>query len=69
MAVTATQPRAPHKPRPAIAISEDLMKMCVAQRYTDMRMVGKQLCAIRRFNFTTAVLVGITVWGYDRRYC
>ena len=28
-----------------------------------------QLCGIRRFNFTSAVVVGVDPVGYRRRYC
>jgi hypothetical protein len=37
--------------------------------YEKMRLVGGLICAIKRFNFTTAVVVGLEATSYDRRYC
>ncbi|MBB3180956.1 hypothetical protein FHW64_005395 [Variovorax sp. Sphag1AA] len=28
-----------------------------------------EVCAIKKFNFTTAVVVGLHAQGYERRYC
>ncbi len=44
-------------------------QMLIAAGYVDIRMVGTQLCALKRFNFTTAVFVGLDEVGYQRRYC
>ena len=43
--------------------------MLLASGYTDLRVVDGVLCAVRRFNFTTAILVGLDPVGYERRYC
>ena len=40
-----------------------------ANGYTDIRVLHGQVCALKRFNFTTAVVVDIGVAGYQRRYC
>ena len=50
-------------------ISSDLTSMLLAAGYSDLRVLGRELCGIKRFNFTTAVVVGLDVSGYQRRYC
>lgn len=40
-----------------------------AQGYSDICVRAKVLCAIKDFNFTTAVVVGLDPVGYERRYC
>jgi hypothetical protein len=47
----------------------DWTKELTAIGYTNIRLVGGLICAIRRFNFTTAVVVGLEATSYDRRYC
>lgn len=63
---TRTQPSSPitsqlanHPWAPALA----------ADGYTDICEREGALCGIRRFNFTTAVVVGVDPVGYHRRYC
>jgi len=46
-----------------------LMESLSANGYTDLRMLRGKLCAVKRFNFTTAIVVGMDVVGYERRYC
>lgn len=41
----------------------------LASGYSDIRPVRGLLCAILRFNFTTALVVGLDDAGYQRRYC
>lgn len=36
--------------------------------HTRHRRAG-QWCAVRRFNFTTAIVVGLDALAYSRRYC
>jgi len=48
---------------------DPLHAMLLASGYTDLRVVDGVLCAVRRFNFTTAILVGLDPLGYERRYC
>jgi hypothetical protein len=40
-----------------------------AQGYSGIRERNGQICAIQRFNFTTAIVVGLDPAGYQRRYC
>ncbi|KWT64595.1 hypothetical protein APY03_7571 [Variovorax sp. WDL1] len=48
---------------------DPLHAMLLASGYTDLRVVDGVLCAVRRFNFTTAIIVGLDPVGYVRRYC
>ena len=43
--------------------------MLEAQGYRGLCERAGQLCAIRRFAYTTAILVGLDPVGYQRRYC
>ncbi|MDM0110220.1 hypothetical protein QTH97_35385 [Variovorax sp. J22R24] len=43
--------------------------MLLASGYTDLRVIEGVQCAVRRFNFTTAIVVDIDPVGYQRRYC
>ena len=45
------------------------MEMPAANGYTDLRMLAEQVCAIKHFNYTTAVVVGLHGMSYQRRYC
>lgn len=49
--------------------SPTLLEMHAANGYSDLRTLGEQVCAIKQFNFTTAVVVGLDSVGYQRRYC
>jgi hypothetical protein len=40
-----------------------------SQGYCQIRVVGATVCAFRRFNFTTGLVVGLSFEGYERRYC
>ncbi|MDM0030384.1 hypothetical protein [Variovorax saccharolyticus] len=40
-----------------------------AQGYSDLCVRAKAWCAIKNFNFTTAIVVGLDPAGYERRYC
>ncbi|MDM0118084.1 hypothetical protein QTI66_39115 [Variovorax sp. J22R133] len=51
------------------ADSSSLMDSLSASGYTDLRMLRGKLCAVKQFNFTTAIVVGMDVVGYERRYC
>jgi hypothetical protein len=50
-------------------LDEALAQSLSANGYTDIRMLHGQICALKRFNYTTAVVVDIGVAGYQRRYC
>ena len=43
--------------------------MLLAAGYVDLRLIAGTLCAFHRFNFTTAIVVGLDPVGYQRRYC
>lgn len=49
--------------------SPDLISMLLAAGYSDLRTLGREVCGIKRFDFTTAVVVGLDASGYQRRYC
>lgn len=49
--------------------SSDLTSMLIAAGYSDLRTLGREVCGIKRFNFTTALVVGLDAAGYERRYC
>ncbi|MNL15574.1 hypothetical protein D3C87_1365680 [compost metagenome] len=36
---------------------------------TDICVLQGQVCAVKQFNYTTAVVVGLDDVGYQRRYC
>lgn len=55
-----------HKPA---TVSSNLVQMLLASGYADIRALGDQVCAVKQFNFTTAVVVGLDDVGYQRRYC
>ena len=40
-----------------------------AQGYESLCERSGKTCAIHRFNYTTAILVGLDPIGYERRYC
>ena len=44
-------------------------KSLQAQGYSGICQRDGLLCAIKRFNFTTAIVVGLDPVGYQRRYC
>jgi hypothetical protein len=69
--ITATA-RTPESAGPrskAPAVSSDLVSVLLASGYEDIRALADQVCAVKRFNFTTAVVVGLDDVGYQRRYC
>lgn len=46
-----------------------MMERLSANGYTEIRTLLDQVCALKHFNFTTAVVVGVDELGYQRRYC
>ena len=47
-----------------------LEQFLTEQGYTDLRMIeGRGLCGIRRFIFTTGLVYGLNMAGYEGRYC
>lgn len=48
----------------------DFLQALEAQDYEALRICGASgLCAIKQFNFTWGVVVGMDPVAYDRRYC
>lgn len=47
----------------------ELVAALEAGGYDDLRTIGEVICGIRRFNYTTAIVVGLDEAGYERRYC
>lgn len=45
------------------------MSTLAAEGYDDLRAINGVICAIRRFNYTAAIVVGLDEAGYERRYC
>lgn len=45
------------------------MEALSANGYTDICTRRDQVCGVKQFNFTTAVVVGLDAIGYQRRYC
>lgn len=58
-----------HALAPPSCGSADLTSMLLAAGYSDLRILSREVCGIKRFNFTTAVVVGLDVSAYQRRYC
>lgn len=47
----------------------ELVAALEAGGYDDLRGIGEVICGIRRFNYTTAIVVGLDKVGYVCRYC
>jgi len=57
-----------HRSRKSASVSR-LADVLSASGYTDFRVFQDQVCAVKQFNYTTAVVVGLDDVGYQRRYC
>ena len=55
--------------RASRATSPALVEMLSSNGYTEIRLLNGQLCAVKQFNYTTALVVGLDDVGYERRYC
>lgn len=57
------------------ALSQDqstasqLEELLTPSGWTDFCVLQDQVCAVKQFNYTTAVVVGLDDVGYQRRYC
>lgn len=50
--------------------AEDHIRLLLAdQGYQHIKSSNGKICALRRFAFTTALLVGLDDVGYELRYC
>lgn len=55
--------------QPCKATTSRLAEVLSASGYTDICVLQDQMCAVKQFNYTTAVVVGLDDVGYQRRYC
>lgn len=51
------------------AVDPRLAEVVSAGGFADLCVLLDQVCAVKRFNFTFAVVVGINAGSYQRRYC
>lgn len=56
-------------PSKVSADASALSTALAASGYTDACVLQNQMCALKAFPFTTAVVVGVDLIGYERRYC
>lgn len=68
MSATASSGRS-RRTRASRAASPVLVEMLSSSGYTEIRSLNDQLCAVKQFNYTTALVVGLDDVGYQRRYC
>ena len=47
----------------------DLIKLLEIEGFTHIRVIDGKICGIKRFLFTTGLVVGLNEIGYDGRYC
>ena len=47
----------------------ELVANLKAGGYDGLRTIGEVICGLRRFNYTTAIVVRLDESGYERRYC
>lgn len=52
-----------------LAIDPRKVQELTSQGYTEAVLLDGRWCAIKRFNYTTALVVDINGCFYDRRYC
>lgn len=55
--------------RPGKALTPALRAFLLGQGYRDLRAIGGVVCGLHRYNFTSGLVVGLTLEGYGRRYC
>ena len=58
-----------HAPKSRASAAARLAEMLSTSGYTDFCVRKEQVCAVKQFNFTTAIVVGLDDVGYQRRYC
>jgi hypothetical protein len=49
--------------------SARLDTILTANGYTEIRRLASRVCALKQFNYTTAIAVGLDETGYLLRYC
>lgn len=50
-------------------MNDELIEYLKKEEYTNLKYINGVLCGIRRFIFTTGLVVGLNRIGYDGRYC
>ena len=66
---TATRSRRACRSKAAHLLPPALLAFLTEQRYRELQLVGTLVCGLHRYNFTTGLVVGLTMDSYDRRYC
>lgn len=66
---SATRSRTSRRQKPADLLSPALIGFLTEQGYRELQLVGAVVCGLHRFNFTTGLVVGLTMESYERRYC
>ncbi|MFM9927722.1 hypothetical protein VLK31_32420 [Variovorax sp. H27-G14] len=68
LAVPVIRPRH-HRQSNSSTVLSALAEVLATSGYTGIRVLQGKVCAVKQFNFTAAVVVGLDPVGYDRRYC
>ena len=50
-------------------LAPGLLDCLLAAGHTSVRILDGQVCGVKSFLFTSAIVVGIDECGYSRRYC
>lgn len=61
--------KATDRERKRDAVTAEARRLLEAQGYRQVTVRAGRVCAVKDFNFTTALLVGIDPIGYTLRYC
>ena len=48
---------------------KDIIKFLEAEGFTHIRVINGRICGIKRFIFTTGLVIGLDEIGYLGRYC
>lgn len=62
-------PAAIRRSRPHVFQPSTVLNEFGIEGYSHLTSLATGVCGIKRFNFTTALVVGIFSGGYERRYC
>lgn len=69
MSSSAFSNRSHVRPTRKAAAASRLVEVLSASGYIDVCVLQDQVCAVKRFNYITAVVVGLYDIGYGRGYC
>lgn len=50
-------------------MARDLIKLLEIEGFTHIRVIDGKICGIKRFIFTTGLVVGLNKISYDGRFC